>query len=82
MFPGYGARKFAVAYRNIPPLANWPGLGIFETSGTVKTKLLRILEETRYLAYHKFPKLGRLQTALAQASWLKARFYGILSHPS
>lgn len=34
--------------------------GIFEISGAIKTKPSSILEETRYLAYRKFQKLGRL----------------------
>ena len=39
-------------YRKISLLMNWPGLGLIEISSTKKTKLLRILEKTRCLAYH------------------------------
>ncbi|RPA97657.1 hypothetical protein L873DRAFT_1809432, partial [Choiromyces venosus 120613-1] len=56
---------------------NWPGLGLFRISSAKKTKLLGIFEKKRYLAYHLFQKLRRLQTVLVQASSLWARFYGI-----
>ncbi|RPB04364.1 hypothetical protein L873DRAFT_1799199, partial [Choiromyces venosus 120613-1] len=55
---------------------NWPGLGLFRISSTKKTKLLEIFEKKRYLAYHQFQKLHRLQTVLVQASSLTTRFYG------
>ena len=51
----------------ILPLMNRPGLGLFEISGVKKTKLLRILDEMGYLAYHQFQKLGRLQTVLVRS---------------
>ncbi|RPB00570.1 hypothetical protein L873DRAFT_1805016, partial [Choiromyces venosus 120613-1] len=55
---------------------NWPGLGLFRISSTKKTKLLGIFEKKRYLAYHQFQKLRRLQTVLVQASSLTTRFDG------
>ena len=39
-------------YRKISPLTNRPGLGLFKISGTKKTKLLRIMQKARCLAYH------------------------------
>ncbi|RPA93709.1 hypothetical protein L873DRAFT_1815417, partial [Choiromyces venosus 120613-1] len=54
---------------------NWLGLGLSRTSSTKKTKLLGIFEKKRYLAYHQFQKLHRLQTVLVQASSLRIRFY-------
>ncbi|RPB05960.1 hypothetical protein L873DRAFT_1796841 [Choiromyces venosus 120613-1] len=62
---------------------NWPELGLFRISSTKKTKLLGIFEKKRYLAYHQFQKLRRLQTVLVQAGSLTTRFYGsIIQIPS
>jgi len=61
-------------YHKISLLMNSPGVGHPEISGAKKTNFLRTLEETGYLAYHRFKKLGLLQAAIVQGKSLRARF--------